>query len=83
MSRTSQLSIVSEDQKKELIEQIISFFQNERDESIGIIAAENMLEFMLNHAGKFAYNKGLDDAKSFLKQSLDDLEVNIDSLRKQ
>ncbi len=59
---------------------IISFFQNERDEVIGIIAAEQVLDFFLNEIGDEIYKKALRDAKKIVKEKLEGLEVELDIL---
>lgn len=62
---------LKDEEKKELIDTIIQFFDEERDEKIGIIAAENLLDFFLNNLGKSIYNKALDDAKVWFEQRME------------
>lgn len=66
--------------KKSCIEAIITFFNQERDEKIGVIAAEDILDFFLRDIGKEIYNKGVEDSKDLLKKRFDDLEVDLDIL---
>lgn len=74
--------LISEEQRKANIEEIINFFQNERDEEIGIIAAEDLLDFFLQTVGMEIYNKGIKDSKIFIKTRFEDLELDIESLKK-
>jgi len=60
-------------QKKQYLDDIICFFKEERDEEIGIIAAEIVLDFFLSTLGKNIYNKGVNDAHAFISDKLDDL----------
>lgn len=75
--------ILSEEQRKKTIDDIISFFQTERDEEIGIIAAENILDFFLQNTGAQIYNKGLEDAKDFVKERLEGTLLDIEASLKK
>jgi uncharacterized protein (DUF2164 family) len=75
--------ILTEQERKTAIEEIISFFYSERNEEIGVIAAENILDFFLQQVGTQLYNKGVDDTKDFVKKKLDEVGVDIEvSLKK-
>jgi uncharacterized protein (DUF2164 family) len=78
-----EIGLLDKDQRKMAIEAIMSFFQNERDEEIGIIAAEEVLDFFLNDIGTAIYNKGVDDAKATLRKLVDGLEVDLGALTRQ
>ena len=73
---------LSKTEKQKLINEIQTFFQEERGEEIGIIAAEIVLEFMIENIGKHAYNKALDDAKGWFEQRLEDLSIDYSLLYK-
>jgi uncharacterized protein (DUF2164 family) len=60
-------------EKKQMIDEIIAFFDKERDEDIGILAAELVLDFFLDNLGKKIYNKGIDDAYVFINDKLQDI----------
>ena len=70
--------MLSEEQKKVAIENIIDFFATQRDEKIGIIAAEDLLDFFLETFGDAIYNKGIDDSKKFLQEQINDLPINLE-----
>jgi len=70
--------ILSETQRKTAIDEIISFFSNERNEQIGVIAAGNMLDMFLEQIGMELYNKGIDDTKDFVKKRLEEVGVDIE-----
>lgn len=65
---------LTDQEKKQLMEEIKFFFFEERGEEIGIIASENVLEFFLNNMGKYIYNKALDDAKIWYEKRMNNLE---------
>lgn len=64
---TSKLSLLTETQKQQALSDIIDFFATERDEEIGIIAAEDILDLFTEHIGKEIYNKGVEDTLAFIK----------------
>ena len=69
------------DEEREIVkEEMILFFENERDEKIGVVAAEEILNFFLKSAGSFLYNKGVDDAKKALNNRYEELQFDLDDL---
>ncbi|PLW80248.1 DUF2164 domain-containing protein [Candidatus Woesearchaeota archaeon] len=68
------------EKRRELIDEIILFFKNERDEEIGVIAAETILDFFIEKLSKDSYLKGVEDSKNLLKKTMEDLEINLDTL---
>lgn len=61
-------------------EELILFFENERDEKIGIIAAEEIINFFLQSVGSKLYNKGVTDAKKAIENRLEELKYDLDDL---
>lgn len=75
--------LLSEDQRRLVISQITSYFETERNEKIGVIAAEQLLDFFLRDVGSTIYNRALDNIKPFLEKNLEKTLLDIDtSLRK-
>lgn len=72
---------LTEEQRKAAKEDLIYFFENERDEKIGVIAADNLLDFFLEHVGTKLYNKGLADARQAIDTRMDELTYDLDELR--
>lgn len=70
----------SEESKTKCINGIIGFFQNERNEEIGYIAAETILDFFLQTMGEEIYKNTIKDCKKLIKGSFDDLEVELDMM---
>lgn len=73
---------LSPEEKKKLMDEIKYYFEQERDEQIGIIASESLLDFFMNTLGVSIYNKGLDDAKLWFDKQLDNLESDFYTLYK-
>ncbi|KIL52112.1 DUF2164 domain-containing protein [Jeotgalibacillus soli] len=60
-------------EKKEMTKAIQTYFQYERDEVLGDLAASLLLDFILHKIGPAIYNKGVADAHEFLKEKLEDV----------
>lgn len=73
---------LSPEQRRELREEIICFFQEERDEELGIIGAETVLDFFLDVLGETIYNKALDDVKLWLTRTVENAESDYYALYK-
>lgn len=71
---------LTDEQKNKALEEIIYFFEKERDEEIGRIAAEQVLNFFLASVGPSLYNKGIQDAKTTLQSRFDELSYDLDDL---
>jgi len=76
------LNLLNNSQKNESIKEIISFFEKERDEEIGNLASEKVLEFFLEKIGDKIYNKAIDDSKETFKLRLEDIELDLEVLKK-
>ena len=73
---------LSPEEKKKLQEEIIYFFQEERDEKLGIIGSETILDFFLHVLGEAIYNKALDDVKLWLTKNVENMESDYYALYK-
>lgn len=72
--------VLSKEKKESLIKEVITYFKSERDEEIGVIAAEDILDFFLEALVPDVYNKGVSDAKALVKQGFDNLEIDLEVL---
>jgi uncharacterized protein (DUF2164 family) len=75
-----QHDFLSKDQRQHAIREIIGYFENERDEEIGIIAAEQILDFMLITFGEQIYKKAIEDTKKLFQTNMENLTVDLDML---
>ena len=71
---------LTDEKRKETIDEIIYFFESERNEEIGHIAAEQVLNFFLETIGPDLYNRGIQDAKAALESRFDELRYDLDDL---
>lgn len=67
----------SKQQKDQMLSDIQRFFYEERDEEIGSLAAENVLEFFKKHLGPHFYNEGIRDSKKMMDEKLATLEEDF------
>lgn len=75
--------MLSKENKRKCVNDLIGYFETERDEKIGIIAAENLLDHFLEKVGKQLYNKGVEDSIDFLKERFESLELDMAALVKE
>lgn len=59
---------------------LILYFEKEREEKIGVIAAENILSFFLENIGGKLYNKGVKDAQKAMEYRSQELSYDLDDL---
>lgn len=71
---------LSVEEKKQMLDEIKYYYSQERDEQIGIIASESLLDFFLENLGKIIYNKALDDTKKWYDQRMEDVGADFYSL---
>lgn len=65
---------LSDDRKKELKEEVQTYFRNELDEDIGDLKAEMFIEFLIEKMGPRIYNQAINDAYAFFQDKIIDLE---------
>lgn len=65
---------LNDEQKKHLISEIRAFYLDVRDEEIGLIEEQQILDLFCEHLAPIIYNKALDDSMRWLKAQLDNME---------
>lgn len=71
---------LSKEQREIIVENIRSHFEAERDETIGHLAADNLLDFFLKELGPSIYNEALKDCRTLVGQRMQSLEEDIYAL---
>lgn len=74
--------VLSKEERQQAIDDITYFFENERDEKIGIIAAGEIIDFFLQNVGMRIYNMGVEDSIVFLEKRMEDVQIDMNSLLK-
>jgi uncharacterized protein (DUF2164 family) len=70
------------EQKEQLIGQIQQYFELERSEALGSIAAEQLLDFMVQEIGPHLYNHAINDARKAVLERMQTLEDELYALEK-
>ena len=73
---------IGEENKKQMLEEIAYFFQEEHVLDLGIIGRENIFDFFLEVMGKYIYNQALDDAKRFYERYASNMDADYYELYK-
>lgn len=70
------------EQKEQLIQRMQQFFELERSETIGSIAAEQLLDFVIGEIGPHMYNHAINDARKVVLVRMQTLEDELYALEK-
>jgi uncharacterized protein (DUF2164 family) len=70
------------EEKKWAIEAIQAYFYREHGEELGIIGAENYLEFITEELGPLFYNRAIRDVKRSVLEQVSTIEEAVDVLQK-
>lgn len=79
-SKTNKFDFESDENKMRYLNEIIGFFQSERNEQIGVIAAESILDFFVQTIGEEIYKKAIKDCQKLLKERFEDLDTELEIL---
>ncbi|MFD1676610.1 DUF2164 domain-containing protein [Alicyclobacillus fodiniaquatilis] len=71
---------IPREQKELFINNIQAYFETEKSERIGTLAAENLLDFMLKQLGPVIYNQAISDARSVVMQQMERVDEEIYAL---
>lgn len=80
--KTMALCELTDQEKKAMMNEIEGFYLTVRDEEIGVIACQEILDFFLESLGNQIYNKALNDAHRWYQQMQGNLESDFYSLYK-
>jgi uncharacterized protein (DUF2164 family) len=69
--------VLSDDERRFAVGEIIGYFEKERDEKIGAVAAGQLLDLLLQTTYAPVYNRALDNVKLLLEQSLADVDISL------
>ena len=68
--------------KEALIPLIQDYFAQERDESLGNLETEFLLDFFIEKIGPVIYNQAIQDAKTYIQTRVVDIEDGLYELEK-
>lgn len=64
---------ISKENKELMISFIKEYFEKERDEELGDLAAAMILDFIMEKLGPIIYNQGIRDSYEYLSDKLEDM----------
>lgn len=64
---------LSKEQKKRAIQDIREYYARERDEEIGNLAAEIILDFIIEKIGPYIYNQAVADVQKYMSEKIEDM----------
>lgn len=64
---------LTKQEKEKLVGAIQGYFEKERGEQIGDLAAMLVLEFFMEELAPVFYNKGVEDSHAYMTEKLDDI----------
>lgn len=68
---------LDDDRRAHMIKRLQGFFLEEFDEELSAFRSEGVLDFFLEALGPSVYNQGVQDARTYMFQKLDDLDAEI------
>jgi uncharacterized protein (DUF2164 family) len=71
---------LSKERRAGLLREIITYFKTSHDQDIGMLAAEDILDFFLQSIGNDLYRKAIHDTRNVVKQNAENLDVDLDLL---
>lgn len=74
---------LSRETRDTLIANIQQFFEMERGETIGELAADGVLDFVLKEIGPHVYNQALADCRALVNERMAGMEEDIYSLEQR
>ena len=70
------------EEKEQIIDSVKAYFEQERSESIGDLAAEQLIDYMMQELGPYIYNKAVADARVLINEKMNQMEDEMYSLEK-
>ena len=64
---------LTKEQNKNAVEEIRSYFENERDESIGDLQGQLVLDFIIDKIGPIIYNQGIEGMQRYMNEKVEDM----------
>lgn len=71
------------EEKEQIVRSVQQYFEEERSETIGNLAAEQIVDHMLQLLGPYLYNKAIADARAVVLEKISQVDDELYSLEKQ
>jgi len=71
------------EEKEQIVRSVQQYFEEERSETIGNLAAEQIVDHMLQLLGPYLYNKAIADARAVVLEKISQVDDELYALEKQ
>jgi uncharacterized protein (DUF2164 family) len=71
---------LNKERRAGLLREIITHFKTSHDQEIGMLDAEDILDFFLQSLGPDLYRKAINDTRNVVRQNAENLDVDLDLL---
>lgn len=71
---------IPDDIKRKCVDEVITRVEEIESEQVGVIAAQDIVDIVVENYGPHIYNMALQDTKKLLQEKLSDVEYEIDAL---
>ncbi len=71
---------LTKERRAGLLREIVTYFRSEHDQEIGMLAAEEILDWFLQNLGGDLYRTAINDAKTVIRQNAENVEVDLNLL---
>jgi len=75
--------VASKELQDKCIAEVIARVEEIRDNSVGLIAAQDIIDIVTENLGPEIYNEAIRDAKKLLEDRMNDIETELDLLQVQ
>ena len=73
--------VSSDEVRKKCLEEVITRVDEQEGAQFGVIAANEVVDIVLQNLGPDIYNQALKDTRKLIQEKLDDLQVGLDLLK--
>ena len=73
---------IPREQKEEMIRELQAYFLDEREEEIGNLAAEQIVDYMIKLLGPHLYNQAIADVRTMITQKMDQIDDELYALER-
>lgn len=70
------------EQKEEIVRSVQAYFEEERSESIGQLAAEQLIDLMISELEPYIYNKAIEDTRMMITGKMAQIDDELYALEK-
>ena len=73
---------LTQEERKRMLGEIVSFYITEREEEIDVIAANEILDFFVEMLGPRIYNKAIEDTRELVKKEMEEIDFLLQVMKR-